>query len=79
MDRSTKPEAGTLSKLKVWDDPKVVYTFHMWQPYEFTHQRGVLQAGPLYYNRVMEYPTTDVERYRDYNRLHGSMTAATRA
>ena len=64
--------AGTLSKLKIWDDPKVVYTFHMYSPFEFTHQRGVLQAGPLYYNRVMAYPSTDMERYRDYNRLHGS-------
>ena len=51
---------------------KVVYTFHMYSPFEFTHQRGVLQAPTLYYNRVMEYPSTDVERYRGYNRLHGS-------
>ena len=63
---------GTLKDLKIWDDPKVVYTYHMYSPFEFTHQRGVLQAGPLYYNRVMEYPSTDIERYRDYNRLHGS-------
>ena len=63
---------GTLKDLRVWDDPKVVYTFHMYSPFEFTHQRGVLQAPTLYYNRVMEYPSTDVERYRDYNRLHGS-------
>ena len=61
----------TLKNLRVWDDPKVVYTFHMYSPFEFTHQRGVLQAGPLYYNRVMEYPSDDVERYRGYNRLHG--------
>jgi len=60
--------ASTLKDLQVWDDPKVVYTFHMYNPYVFTHQRGVLQAGPLYYNRVMPYPTTDVERYREYNR-----------
>jgi len=53
----------------VWDDPKVVYTFHMYTPFEFTHQRGVLQADPLCYNRVLEYPTADVERYRDYGRL----------
>ena len=58
-----------LKDLRVWDDPKVVYTFHMYAPYEFTHQRGVLKAGPLYYNRVMEYPSSDVERYRDYGRL----------
>ena len=63
---------GTLDKLKIWDDDKVVYTFHMYAPFEFTHQRGVLQAGPLYYNRTLEYPTKDVERYRGYHRLHGN-------
>ena len=63
---------GTLDKLKIWDDDKVVYTFHMYAPFEFTHQRGVLQAGPLYYNRMLEYPTKDVERYRGYHRLHGN-------
>lgn len=61
--------AGTLDKLHIWDDDKVVYTYHMYSPFEFTHQRGVLQAEPLYYNRVMEYPSTDIERYRDFNRL----------
>ena len=40
-----------LKDLRVWDDEKVVYTFHMYGPFEFTHQRGVLQAGPLYSNR----------------------------
>ena len=60
-----------LHDLRIWDDPKVVYTFHMYEPYEFTHQRSVLQPGPLYYNRVMYYPSTDVERYRDYHRLEG--------
>ncbi|MDD6029696.1 MAG: cellulase family glycosylhydrolase [Kiritimatiellae bacterium] len=63
---------GTLDKLKIWDDDKVVYTFHMYAPFEFTHQRGVLQAGPLYYNRTLEYPTKDVERYRGYHSLHGN-------
>lgn len=58
-----------LKDLRIWDDPKVVYTFHMYAPFEFTHQRGVLQAQPLYYNRTLEYPTTDVERYRGYSRL----------
>lgn len=58
-----------LDKLKIWNDDHVVYTFHMYEPFCFTHQRGVLQAGPLYYNRVMEYPTKDVERYRDFERV----------
>ena len=31
----------------------------------------MLQAPNLYYNRVIEYPTDDVERCRDYFRLLG--------
>ena len=60
---------GKLKDLKVWDDPKVVYTFHMYAPFEFTHQRGVLQHEPLYCNMVLEYPSADVERYRTCRRL----------
>ncbi len=60
---------STLSALKIWDDPKVVYTFHTYAPFEFTHQRGVLQANPLYANMVLEYPSKDVERYRTSRRL----------
>ena len=58
-----------LKDLKVWDDDRIVYTYHMYAPHDFTHQRGVLMAYFLYYNRVMPYPTDDVERYRDAERL----------
>ena len=57
-----------LKELRLYDDEKVVYTFHDYMPFEFTHQRGVLQAQPLYYNRIMPYPC-DIERYRDYYRV----------
>ena len=63
--------AETLKNLKVWDDPNVIYTFHMYEPFEFTHQRGVLQAGPLYYNRTLEYPSSDMARYRGFHELYG--------
>lgn len=56
----------TLKYLKIYDDENIVYTFHTYAPFEFTHQRGVLQAFPLYYNRTMPYPC-DIERYRDYH------------
>ena len=61
--------SAKLGKLAVWDDPRVVYTFHMYAPFDFTHQRGVLQETTLYYNRVMPYPTADVGRYREALRL----------
>lgn len=58
----------TLKYLKVYDDENIIYTFHTYAPFEFTHQRGVLQAAPLYYNRTMPYPC-DIERYRDYQNV----------
>lgn len=56
-----------LKDLRVWDDENVIYTFHFYEPFEFTHQRGVLQAEPCFYNREMPYPC-DIERYRHYRR-----------
>lgn len=47
--RWNSPE--TLSALPQFDDPAVACTFHCYEPFEFTHQQGVLQPGPLYYNR----------------------------
>lgn len=61
----------TLKYLRIWDDENVFYTFHMYEPFEFTHQRGVLKANTLYYNRKLEYPCDDVDRYRDFYRLNG--------
>ncbi len=60
--------AGTLKHLRLHDDENVIYTFHMYEPSEFTHQQGVLQPGPLYYNRKMAYPS-GIEPYRDYLRF----------
>ena len=59
---------GTLAQLRLYDDPNVIYTFHQYGPFEFTHQRGVLQSGPLYYNRNMAWPS-DIEPYRDFQRF----------
>ena len=42
----------TLKHLKIYDDENIIYTFHIYSPFEFTHQRGELQAKPLYYNRI---------------------------
>lgn len=58
-----------LRDLQIFDDPDVIYTFHMYAPYEFTHQQGVLQPPTLFYNRKMPYPCADIERYRDYKRV----------
>ena len=59
---------SALKDLKVYDDPDIIYTFHCYAPFEFTHQQGVLQSAPLYYNRAMPYPG-DIGRYRDFQRF----------
>ncbi len=58
----------TLAALRLYDDENVIYTFHTYAPHEFTHQQGVLQPNELYFNRKMEYPSDDIERYRDFHR-----------
>lgn len=64
-------DPSTLKDLQLYEDDNIIYTFHIYAPFEFTHQRGVLQAAPLYYNREMPYPG-DIERYRDYQAVvHG--------
>ena len=65
----------TLKDLEVLDDEYVYYTFHFYDPFEFTHQRGVLQSQTLYYNRKLEYPCDDVDRYRDFYRTFGNNEA----
>lgn len=59
--------ADMLKYLKVFDDENVIYTFHYYTPFAFTHQRGVLQPEQMYYNRNMPYPG-DIEYYCDYYR-----------
>ena len=60
--------ADTLESLNIFDDENIIYTFHYYLPFSFTHQQGVLQADPLFYNRKMPYPG-DAELYRDYERV----------
>ena len=64
-------DVNSLKYLEVYDDENVVYTFHFYKPFKFTHQRGVLTAGPLYYNRAMEYPAP-IKKYREYRECVGS-------
>ena len=64
-----------LDALDVIDDPNVVYTFHFYAPFEFTHQRGVLMPDNHYYNREMPYPG-DIGRYRHYHEfIYGNKNA----
>ncbi len=51
--------------LRLYDDENVIYTFHTYEPFDFTHQQGVLQARQIYHNRKMPYPCDDIQRYRE--------------
>lgn len=62
-------DCENLKDLRLYDDENIIYTFHTYKPFEFTHQKGVLQARTLYYNRKMLYPSDDIERYREYCEL----------
>ena len=62
---------SAVGRIKLFDDPNIVYTFHFYEPFEFTHQRGVLQAPPLFYNRVMHYPS-DIAPYKEYRECVGA-------
>jgi hypothetical protein len=54
-----------LPLLKLYEDDNVIYTFHTYEPFDFTHQQGVLQSQQIYHNRKMPYPCEDIQRYRD--------------
>ena len=59
----------TLKYQRIFDDENVIYTFHMYDPSEFTHQRGVLHEKHCFYNRDMPYPG-DIQRYKDFYKLN---------
>lgn len=68
-------DVNKLKELAVFDDRNVIYTFHFYEPFEFTHQQGVLQPSTEFYNREMPYPG-DAERYRDYQKcVNGNKNA----
>lgn len=58
-----------LNDLKTYDDDNIIYAFHCYAPHEFTHQQGVLKSAQIYYNRKFDYPSTDMERYRDFHKV----------
>lgn len=62
--------AASLDELAIFDDENVVYTFHFYDPLEFTHQRGVLQETHHLYNRDMPYPG-DASYYHDFRAFFG--------
>ena len=66
--------ADCLMDLRLYDDPNISYTFHFYEPFAFTHQRGILQQKPAIYNRAMRYPD-DMAPYLAYLNFFGDVTA----
>jgi endoglucanase len=48
--------ASELAALDVYDDPNVIYTFHFYEPFIFTHQRAYWMPFTDTYPSVVEYP-----------------------
>jgi len=60
---------GSVDKLeplaRVFSDPKVVLSFHFYEPLFFTHQRAPWWKDGAFFQETMEYPG-DVPRWKEY-------------
>lgn len=62
-----------LKALDVLDDDNIIYTFHCYEPMEFTHQRAVIMPVIASFNMYMKYPS-EIEPYRAYRRFAKAKT-----
>lgn len=63
-------DPAMLPHLALLEDPGVIYTFHFYKPFEFTHQRRITNARLAVYNRNLSYPS-DIAPYNEYWQLFG--------
>ncbi len=49
---------NSLADLKVTDNPYVIYTFHMYEPYNFTHQQAPWEKQMYEYKTPIKYPVS---------------------
>jgi endoglucanase len=45
-----------LKEIKLVDDPRVIYTFHFYEPLPFTHQKAYWVPGLQAFDKELEYP-----------------------
>lgn len=46
----------SLADIQIFDDPRMVYTFHFYEPHLFTHQKASWSPAAMQYGRSVEYP-----------------------
>jgi endoglucanase len=47
---------GTLKEIELYDDPRVVYTFHYYDPFPFTHQKAYWVEELQSFDQELDYP-----------------------
>lgn len=47
---------STFAELAVIDDPQIIYNFHFYNPFPFTHQRASWSPEMRYYGQTVHYP-----------------------
>lgn len=66
-----------LQNLPVFDDDRILYTFHFYEPLMFTHQKAYWFDKAMKYNQELEYPGEYigvegfVSRYPEYEDMYG--------
>ena len=63
-----------LKNIAIFDDPKIVYNFHMYEPIIFTHQHASWMNELFEFNRDLRYPS-DLSIYRDYVEKYANTTS----
>jgi aryl-phospho-beta-D-glucosidase BglC (GH1 family) len=47
---------STYTEMKVINDPNIIYNFHFYNPFPFTHQKASWSPEMVYYNKLINYP-----------------------
>jgi len=66
-----------LKDLPIFDDPRMVYNFHMYEPGLFTHQHAGWNKEVFDFNRDLAYPSDDISAYKEFAALSHTNKEAT--
>ncbi|HZJ57534.1 MAG TPA: cellulase family glycosylhydrolase [Clostridia bacterium] len=57
---------NALKDMPIFDDPNIVYNFHMYEPFALTHQRASWSKEAMEFDRTMRYPDESLQDYIDF-------------